>query len=538
MKLLKQNYLKIFIILPIFSFLFSLFYNINWGTPYYFHPDERNIATSVSQLYFPQNMNPHFFAYGTLPIYITYLEGAIKGWNTNVSFESAILIGRINSAILSLLLLLLIYKTSKLIGLKRMSAVPVLLAFFSIGYIQYSHFSTFEMWLSFFTLLLFSILLRYLKEKRIRFILYISFLLGVLISIKISSLVFLPFISSIIFIKELLSKKKHLLQKYLLLIFIPAFIIATGTITTFLTSPYIFLDPSSFLSSIQYESNVATGTLPVFYSGGFKDTIPVLYQLIKVYPFALNPLITILGILSIFFVSYHALRHKNTPLILVILFFGITFFSQSFLYVKWIRYYIPTLAFIYLLVGFMLEKITNNISNQKIKIIIPSVIILISFIYALSFFITVYVKNDTRVEAYNWARKNIPKNSKIVSEVYDLGIVPFNESFSDIELFNFYELDDNPVKSVELDEKLKSTGYIILPSQRVLKNRMLNKEAFPKGHEFYSKLSNGDLGFKKVYETPCDIFCKITYFGNPIFSYEETANVFDRPNVLIFKNEN
>src|SRR5947207_2663825 len=46
---------------------------------------------------------------------------------------------------------------------------------------------------------------------------------------------------------------------------------------------------------------------------------------------------------------------------------------------------------------------------------------------------------------------------------------------------------------------------------------------------------NGKLGFEKIYQTPCDIFCNIIYMGNPVFAYEETANVFDRPTIIIFK---
>ncbi|MBU3978923.1 hypothetical protein KKE68_04460, partial [Patescibacteria group bacterium] len=64
-------------------------------------------------------------------------------------------------------------------------------------------------------------------------------------------------------------------------------------------------------------------------------------------------------------------------------------------------------------------------------------------------------------------------------------------------------------------------------------------QIYPNGHDFYSALFAQTNGFQKIYETPCDIFCKITYLNNPVFSFEETANVFDRPTVFIFKkNEN
>src|SRR6267154_347750 len=78
------------------------FYNLNWGTPFYFHPDERNIASAVAQLQFPHHMNPQFFAYGSLPIYAIYFTGILTNYvlhfftpgnaTFNPTFEQAILV--------------------------------------------------------------------------------------------------------------------------------------------------------------------------------------------------------------------------------------------------------------------------------------------------------------------------------------------------------------------------------------------------------------------------------------------------------------
>ena len=62
--------------------------------------------------------------------------------------------------------------------------------------------------------------------------------------------------------------------KILMLIFISFIIFAVF-------SPYVLLDFKSFLSSMQYESSVALGTLPVFYTGEFFNTIPVLFQFVQ-----------------------------------------------------------------------------------------------------------------------------------------------------------------------------------------------------------------------------------------------------------------
>lgn len=143
---------------------------------------------------------------------------------------------------------------------------------------------------------------------------------------------------------------------------------------------------------------------------------------------------------------------------------------------------------------------------------------------------------DVRRQASFFASKNISSDSLITSEIYDVGILPFNSFFSHITLFNFYDLDNPHISNLaDLLNTLDTTDYIILPSQRILKNRISNPDQFPIGNTFYSNLINEKNGFEKIYQTPCDIFCKITYMGDPIHNIEETAVVFDRPTVFIFK---
>src|SRR5579859_2027956 len=99
------------------------FYDLNWGAPFYFHPDERNIASAVAQLQFPHHMNPQFFAYGSLPIYTIYFTGYItnmilsffspKPFAINLTFDQAILISRVYSALFSTLIIPLLFSLGK-----------------------------------------------------------------------------------------------------------------------------------------------------------------------------------------------------------------------------------------------------------------------------------------------------------------------------------------------------------------------------------------------------------------------------------------
>lgn len=523
---LEKHKLLLCIFLLSFVGGFFHFYNLNWGSPYFFHPDERNIASSAVQLNFPNQMNPHFFAYGSFPIYLIYFTSYILNLLTKspVLFEQTIIISRFYSALLSTLLIPSLYFLGEKLVNKRVGLIAAILCAFSTGFIQFAHFGTFEMWLTFLGVWFFYFSLRLLKELNLKDIIITGTIFGLLMSTKISSfpLSILPVIAIIL---NLLAKRKIPKIQILLKILILGFI---SLIAFIIFSPNIFLDFRSFLSSMQYESSVAFGTLPVFYTGEFFNSVPVVFQFIRIYPFLINPLMIILFAPSLIYLTLIAFKKDNKSYLLLVSYFLLLFLPQAFLFAKWTRYIVPTLPFMYLIIAIFLEKFISK------KIL--SAIMLSSVIFSGSYFITAFINQDTRVEGSSWAKENIPNQAKTISEIYDMGIVPFNQHLQNITLFNFYELDQTPdIKSVELKKFLTENEYIILPSQRILKTRLINQTKFPIGNKFYVNLFNEKLNFKKVYETPCDIFCKTTYLGDPVFSFEQTVNVFDRPTVFIFK---
>jgi hypothetical protein len=368
---------------------------------------------------------------------------------------------------------------------------------------------------------------------------------GILIATKVSSLVLLPLPLLALLIRHMPTHRWGTTLKAWMLMH--GFIHATKNLLIFtiialsvymFSNPYVQLDKKSYTDSIKYESEVALGTLPVFYTGEFFDTTPIVFQIHTVYPFLLNPLIFLLALPSFVYIAYSAKKSKRIPSFFLVLFFVVILVSQAALFVKWTRYMVPTLPFLYLIIASALTTfITVHQINKNVIKFTTSVGACICIIFALSYFITVYIKPDTRITAATFAEKTVPKDAYILSEMYDMGIVPFNNLFPMIKLFNFYDLDGGSIEFNELtlNDELAKAEYIILPSQRVIKSRLMQKERFPKGNQFYTQLFNESLGFQKIYETPCDIFCQITYLGNPSMRYEQTANVFDRPTVYIFK---
>ena len=305
---------------------------------------------------------------------------------------------------------------------------------------------------------------------------------------------------------------------------------------------------------MKYESGVVLNTINVFYTGSFYHTIPVIFQFTKIYPFLINPLLILIFIPSFFYILFIGIKNRNIPYLLLTTYYLLLFLSQAFFFAKWTRYMVPTIPFMYLIIAIAIMDVAtrseatkqslrstrlprSKFTLSKVEGLAMTVLIFTSTLFGTSYFITAFVKPDTRIEANKFAKKIVTINTKILSEPYDLGLMPFNSLSQNIEIFNFYEFDNNsPLFDGEtLNRELQTSNYIILPSQRVLRSRLLVKDKFPKGNAIYSLLTHDALGYQKIYQTPCDILCKITYLGDPVFSLEETATVFDRPTVFIFK---
>src|SRR3982751_720406 len=106
-----ERYRK-FILIGIIILAISLrLYGMNWDQGYHLHPDERAIILFTIKLQFPYSLasffsvespwNPHFFAYGSLPIYLlSILSSALGRVNPLLSsYEGIQYVGRSISAL-------------------------------------------------------------------------------------------------------------------------------------------------------------------------------------------------------------------------------------------------------------------------------------------------------------------------------------------------------------------------------------------------------------------------------------------------------
>ncbi|MEK7633412.1 MAG: hypothetical protein AAB437_01045 [Patescibacteria group bacterium] len=530
----KINWKAILIVviwlLVISLLIYSRFVNLGWGLPYPMHPDERNMAIAVQNLncsisnikYQISNLkecfNPHFFAYGQLPLYLGYLLiGILKGFknfgNLVINFEEAMMSLRVISTLASVINTIIIIKIINLITKKNsyfLSFIFFLLIMFSPYAIQFAHFGTTESFLMlFYSLIIYYCLLFTQKEiHNSKFIILSSLISGLVVATKVSSIIFIA-VPIIAILSSLRSwdRYKNLIKFGLL-----------TTIFIILFSPHNLINFHDFVSSIRYESDVALGKILVFYTRQFVNTVPILFQLTKVFPYALGWPVWILGGLGIL-----GLGWKDRKINLLRFAFLVYFIPSAFLFAKWSRFMAPVLPLMTVFAIVFLLRI------RVIKII--KIIIIILAILPGVAYLSVYQNSDVRFQASEWIYKNIPENAYILSETANVVDIPITSQKSKVKSqnyqvisFDFYDLDESPELQSELKEHLEKADYIFVPSRRIFANHP--KKKYPMLNQYYNDLFNGKLGFIKVAEFSAGLNDE---------QAEETWTVFDHPVIRIYK---
>lgn len=500
----KKN---VFIFALVLLIIFTRFYKFDWGEGFFFHPDENNMAMSISQMTFA-DFNPRFFAYGQFPLFLSFFSLKILFLPNN--FSNAIFSLRFWSAIFSCLSILFFYFISNQFFKKKFfSLIFVLFLIFNPGLIQLAHFGTTESLL----ILIFSInlflSLKFYKHPKFKYIFYAGLVSGIGLATKITAVFFtVPVFLSLFFV--FLKNKKFFI--FLSTIYFLIFTICFA----FIFSPFNFLVFSDFRSSMQYETSVALGNLKVFYTNQFLNTISYSFQFTKIFPYILGIPVLLFGIIGFcFFVFKYRTQKDKQKWLLVIIPCLIYFIYNGQLYSKWTRFMSP-LFFIF---PFFAVYFLTFLKNKKILYFLIS----ISIIPGILFF-NLYFHQDIRLVASKWIESNIPENSRIISETGNVINFPITSKKYFIDNLDFYNLDNDPVLKEQLFYHIFNADYIIIPSRRVFKNNFLATQ------NYYKNLFSGKLGFQEIksFSTKTDLFLNSE-------NAEETWTVFDNPTVRIFK---
>ena len=544
---------NIYLILVVFIGLLLRIYGINWDEGYHFHPDERMLMIVAERIRFFTQLDPDFFNYGSLPLYI--LKGISQLADTIfkahvATYDGMLYVGRSLSVIADLLVVVMIYRIGRLLFDNRHAAVfsslLYALAFFPI---QNSHFFVVDVFLNLFITILVYLLLSYLQNPKKSFVIVASIVFAAAITTKVTSIIFLPVIVLTLSLPYL---KNFQLNK----IFIYIFLFSLFSILfSFLFMPYAFLRYERFIQDIKLQIAMNQDPYIFPYTLQYVATLPYLYYLKNIAIWGAGPFIFVLFLLGLYEqivkVNIKTLTNnflnsviKNQKLTILIFFYA--WYMWYFLFigrsaVKFMRYMLPMYPFFVLVAGYGLGLASKNLRAIQ-KIIVISLIFLLIAVWT-SAFIKIYNHRPTRILASEWINQNVPQGASIAVEHWD-DRVPVNDRvpYQYVEL-TLYDRPDNEVKWSLLNEKLNRSDYIVIASNRLyvplqkLDDCDKYEFCFPLTSKYYSDLFSGKLGFKKVAEFTSYPTFQIGPWKMEIIddAADESFTVYDHPKIIIFE---
>jgi hypothetical protein len=499
------------------------------------------VADKIS---FFKNLNPNFFNYGSLPIYL------LKGLSQLLdlifrsdlaTYAGMLTIGRKLSIIFDMVTMFFIYKITKIFFKENKVALFSVL-FYSISFfpIQNSHFFVVDVLLNTLITGLIYILLIYFKLPSLKKVLFIGLTFAAMMATKFTAIIFLPIILSVIVLKTVKQWKNVVIS---LVIFTITFFMFH-----FFFMPYAYIEHTRFILDIKAQLKMNSDPYIFPYTLQYVGSLPYLYYLKNIFMWGLGPIMSILSIIGLYQIS--KIKYQNyienikkkkyfifDKSFLFLLFYFLYFLVIGQSAVKFMRYMLPLYPLFAILAGYGFYQIYKLSKTY-------SYLVILSCLVWSFMFINIYTFPHTRISASDWILKNIPKGSTLAVEHWDDRLPILGSENYFFEELTIYEQPDDKIKWQILNEKLKKTDYIIIASNRLyiplskLSDCKKYRSCYPETAKYYQKLFGNKLSFKKIVEfsdyprIELGNYLKLEINDD---SADESFTVYDHPKIIIFK---
>lgn len=550
-------------------------FGINWDQGYHLHPDERAIIMYSVGLNFPSSIeeflspaspwNPHFFAYGSFPLYLLKIGGNLGSlFDPELSGYGGIQgVGRLFSALADMGSLVMVYMLGRKLFNTKIGLFGSFLYAISVLPIQLSHFYAVDTILTFFILLTLYQLLRFYEKPTIQRSLLVGVFFGLALATKTSALLLLVSIGFTLVVDFALIVFMNPHRPHVWILHIPRFflnlirdalIIAFATVGTFLFfEPYSLIDFKNFLQQTLQQSQMTKSAFTFPYTLQYVGKIPYVYELKNVFFWGLGPVLATFSFMGVIYGTLLALKKEKTAQwakeTIIITFFWAYFLVVGKFAIGFMRYLLPlypifalfTGVFVYRLSIYLKTHIKNNFIRNTLYVILYTSIL----VWPVAF-MQIYNNPPTRVSASDWINTYIPKGSTLAIEHWDDSLPLYGQENFNMITFELYN-HDNLQKWEIVNQQLEETDYIILASNRlyVPLQKLIDCKKLPQQYcysltaEYYRKLFSGELGFRKAADFIVYPSLQVGGWKLEIRDDEadESFTVYDHPKVLIFKKQ-
>ena len=550
-------------------------YGLDWDQGNNFHPDERQILFHVIQLSWPSSvaqffnaatspLNPHFFAYGSFPLYLLAAAGNILSHISPAlaSIANLTLTGRALNALFDAGTILLTGWLGLLLTNDRtpgrrygwsVALLAAALVAFTPLQLQLSHFYAVDTMLLFFvTLTVFACVKLVDTDKPVRWSLIAGLGYGLALATKSSAApLAVPLFVALVM---------RWYKKGLSSILVPFLLSICSTTVVFLVAmPYAFLDMPEFIQQVSFQGDLARGAIDLPYVRQFAGTTPYLYEAQNMLLWGMGLTLGLATIGGFLWLCWR-LWKRDVGTWLVVLSWVVVYaaITGSF-YVKFMRYMLPIYPFLTLMAASgLIALVQHEIKNtrdfkQAWLTILPYIAILI--VLAGTMFqglalLNVYSQPNTRIEASRWIYSHLKPGSVLTYEQWDdpLPVAIDSHDPAIYQQATYFDASKQPqqgldlygqdttAKAQQLANILPTIDAITMASDRLDKSIPRLPCRYPLTIHYYQLLFSGQLGFHLAaqFENRPNLFGIILNDS----SADESYSVFDHPTVRIFVRDN
>lgn len=507
-------------------------HGLAWDAGYLFHPDERQIMLVVSNLRLPSDplafftpaspLNPHFFAYGSLPIYLLRIlaplappTDLVGPWQ-NDQIVRWLLFGRALSGLFDLGTVLITYMLGRRIYSAAVGLVAAACVAVTVLHIQLSHFYAVDTLLTFLIMLTLYAAWRLAASDpgaRRRWTIAVGAAFGLALATKISAL---PLIFPIGYACYHISGATRQGAGAILklgsvwrAVRRPLLEIAGVALVVFiLTQPYAIIDGLTFLTDVVRETFVARGWLDYPYTRQYAGTFPFVYQIWQGAVWAMGLPLGLFGWGGAALLLHRWWRTREWRDAFVLSWVLVYFLVIGAQYAKYLRYLIPLLPALYIAAAHAWLRL--GATRRVLTGVLIAGALGAAALYSLAF-VRMYDLEHPWLTASRWIYGNIPPGATLVVEQWDdplptlitVGARTRRGSEYRQETVALYE-PDGDAKRAELARTLSEADVVILASQRGYGSLARLPERYPMTARYYDRLFNGALGYEPVMTTRID----------------------------------
>ena len=483
------------------------FVGLDWGA---YHPDEWAISSAVYGLGWPSSvseflssespLNPHWFNYGSLPLYayraVSEIAADVRGVASIVPAD--VVLWRSLSGFADVVTLVLASLIARRLFGELAGLLTGLLYAVAVLPIQLSHFYTVDPLMVTFTTAGTGAALLFVSKGSFRWGYAAAALMGLAAATKASAILFVaPVVLAwaIVVFRAWSNETSRSFAPFARVV--PAAVLMLATFA--IGQPFAFLDWVGFRDDVLFQARMARGDEELPYTIQYLQTTPFMYHLRNLVVWGLGWPLGVAGLSAIAWLAARSVRRRDASAMLLALGVLVPVLLLGGQQVKFMRYLLPIYPLLVVAAAGLIVAVARSLWSRPgrvrwVAVAVVAAVVVPSGVYGVAFS-NIYAGSHPVDRMGSWIETNVPAGATVALEAWDQGF-PGSGRYSIIQVHP-YDADDSR-KVDHLAGVLDGADYVFLFSNRAYGALSRLPERYPLMRQYYRLLLTGQLGYEVV----------------------------------------